>query len=98
MRKGLKMRKSEGQVKPFNKTDRIIMAGVSKSDYMNMFKMLERMGYDISRPIDEQFIERALKHHQTVIKPSKRALKQINRFLPDGSDNPHWREQKTPNN
>jgi len=60
-----------------NFNDNLAMHGIGKELYIEMYQFLEKIGYDLTRPIAEQFAE---KHNLEV---KKRASHKLNRYDPE---------------
>jgi hypothetical protein len=57
--------------------DFLAMSGVDKESYVQMYLFLKRIGYDLTKPIAEQF---AAKYN---LKPKKRYAHKLNKYNPD---------------
>jgi len=86
----------------FRKSDKahFSLAGCTKKDYMDMYYILSKIGYDVNKDIHKQFTD---KHNEGKKYPMKYKKRKINtdcHYLPDGSVNPEARKsyyiKKTP--
>jgi hypothetical protein len=57
--------------------DFLAMSGVGKDTYIEMYLFLQKIGYDLTRPIAEQFAE---KHN---LKFKKRSAHRLNKYNPE---------------
>lgn len=76
------------------KADFLQLKGLSKEDYIMMYKLCESMGYDPkndSKTIHEQFIEKWNIDLIRPLKVSKRNPRSITQYLYDGSINPDYK-------
>jgi hypothetical protein len=64
-------------VKKRESQDNLSMYGIGKDTYIEMYEFFERIGYDLTRPIAEQFAE---KHNLEV---KKRQSHKLNRYDPE---------------
>jgi hypothetical protein len=95
---GIKSRKNETTIHPFNKEFRrseesyYNMAGTTPKDYKDMWEILILMGYNVEGDIHLQFIN---KMNQTLLKPLKyKKKKHITSFLPNGERHPNMKNKK----
>lgn len=61
------------------------LKGVVKEDYVMMYKLMLVMGFDVTKDIHQQFIDR---HNLLVYK--KRESRSITKYLYDGTFNPNY--------
>lgn len=98
---GKTSQKADDYIHPFNldfrKTEEqhYSLQGCTKEDYMEMYRILTLMGYDVNKgDIHRQFLDR---YNPTLEKPMKYKKRKgkLSFFLPDGSIAP---QKKTPTN
>lgn len=81
--------------------DYLAMNGISKQDYLFMYKLMETwFNFDLRRDIHEQCVERWEKRYNVSIVKKTRDRLNKNFYLPDGSKNPKYiptaRKKKPP--
>ena len=101
--KGLKSKKNENKIHQFNldfrksEAKHYTLAGCTKDDYLEMYDIMEKMGYDFGKgDIHQQFLDRHNPKLKKPMKYKKRDYNTENHFLPDGSVNPLSRQTKNP--
>lgn len=67
----------KGRKKSMVNTNPFGMAGVRKEDYENMFLFLKEIGYDLTKPIHQQFCEKY------GLKEKERLKRKQNKFTPE---------------
>ena len=73
------------------------LAGCTLEDYLQMYDIMEKMGYDFGKGnIHQQFLDRHNPNLKKPMKYKKRDYNTENHFLPDGSVNPLSRQTKNP--
>lgn len=94
-RKETPIKKNNGGIHDFYS-----MGGVTKGDYMEMYRVLSLLGYDVTqskKTIHEQFVDKLNKEKNLNLPYRKRTKKEISRFLFDGSINPEYLQNKKKN-
>jgi ribosomal protein L35 len=74
------------------------MSMVSKEDYRLMYEFLEGNGYDITKDIHQQFLDKWNVVLKKPMKYKKRGSNSINSYLGNGQPNPEYRKFKTKEN
>ena len=101
---GRPSRKVKEKLHPFNQEFRrsekqhYTLAGCTQEDYLQMYDIMEKMGYDFfgKKDIHQQFLDRHNPKLKKPMKYKKRDYNTENHFLPDGSVNPLSRQTKNP--
>jgi hypothetical protein len=97
---GKRSQKIENKTHTFNEqfrkseTKHFSLAGCGKEDYLLMYQLLEIIGYDTSKNIHQQFLDR---HNAQLEKPmdyKKRKYDTDNFILPNGEINPQYKSQR----
>jgi len=90
----------DGKIHPFNKEFRktekahFSMAGCTKQDYEDMYYILTKIGYDITKDIHKQFIDRHNVNKKYPMKYKKRKYNTENYYLPNGEVNPESKSER----
>lgn len=75
------------------------MSMVSQDDYRQMYEFLARCGYNVTKDIHQQFIDKwNPTSEKKPMKYNKRGSNSINSYLYDGSPNPAYRKFKNKKN
>jgi hypothetical protein len=102
---GRKSAKINTTIHPFNREFRksesnwYSMAGCTKKDYMDMWSLLAKMGYDVSKDVHQQFLDKHNVNEKSPMKYKHRACNFVSYILPNGEVNPEskpGRYKKTP--
>ncbi len=64
---------------------------LTKDDYKSLYELLDRIGYDTTKDIHKQFIDKWNNKNDYKMIYGKRGASSINKYLPDGSINPQYR-------
>jgi hypothetical protein len=72
------------------------MAGCTKKDYMDMWSLLAKMGYDVSGDIDihQQFLDKHNVNEKSPMKYKKRIHGFESYILPNGEVNPESKSER----
>jgi len=71
-----------------NNTDFFSMNRVTKEDYVLMWQLLEKLGYDTSKDVHQQFMDKVNSNQDKPLKIKKRAMGKQARWLANGELNP----------
>lgn len=65
--------------------------GASKDDFMTMYDIMRKCGYDPEGDVNQQFLDKWNKGLKKPMKRKIRDYKNQNYYLPNGEKNPAWR-------